>query len=1068
MAYMLVHTGDNGGDNGARYLYVDDEGAFPANYARDTWAGTNGFVGRVVSAKTHDARKSDGALGRFVTPLYEISRIDNPKFSKIFSYTDSWHEVLGDVVDVNLANGGTIFNNPWHLGGMGTYTKSAYLTSSDTTLRYPERSGEGIKAYVDRDTGSRFSLIRYYAWDTYTDYDGGGGVHAWSALNTSIPSYHSTDDKFKWRYEGSSGFSMFNFFNVKYDKNSDAATGTMSQQSDLKFGHLYGSTSDTNYEKRYLVAECGFSRTGYTFDGYKLAGARSGDGNSFSVGDHLTAGRDNASQNTVDVNPDATITMKAQWKANTYRVEFDGNRPGDAEHDVGGSTAGIDATYDAAFTIPSCGYTLRGWTFSSWNTKADGTGTSYSPGASVSNLTTENGATVHLYARWTRNMGGASLTKVDADTSSTTASGDATLAGAKVEIVSACTHDITVNGTTVSPGGVASTVTTNTSGFATTAAKLLPSGFYEARESSPSTGYLLNESWGGRFEVVDDGVIVSLDPVLGRLPEDVSRGSASVQLHDADGMALAQGDATFAGAMLDVVNRSAASVKVGGRMVAPGEVALTLTTDVNGRVSTDARALPYGTYDVVPVSPSRGYVHSSPKATVSVRDDGASLGTDFDETLIRSSLRADKVDSVTGRTVQGDATFEGCALGVRVESAHPVKVHGVDGADHVYQPGDVIPSSVTGLVTGSDAVASCGALLPWADASLVVVEESAPVGYLKGDDSVRVTANGGRAYVVGYDVTHVPDGVSLSADVATISDYVSGTNGTFVSGTKLDSETTVEQGDVSRAGCVLTVTNSSRSIVHVTFDEDGNPHPGRDVAPGALVCRIVTDEDGYSRTGTLPYGTYDVRETVPPVGMHLNTSWEARLVAHEDGVEFPCSVPDDTYRSGVSVRKIDSSFWGDVSGGLPEHTLDLGQGDATFVGAVFEVYNVGLSPTLVDGRTVRPAAHVAFDETLAQAGGSRFLSEVSPSTWIPDDADVALTLTCDANGRCASAVDALPYGTYVIREVKAPEGYVLNPDWGRGTVFAVRHEGKMIDLHTLSVSGHYTNKWDEPIRFDME
>ena len=1062
-AYMLVYVGNNGGAKGGRYLYVDDEGAIPADYEYDTWAGPGGFIGRVVSAKTHDAMANDGRFGNFVCPLYEVTRTDwdtAPDCRSHILYTPSWVEVLNLVVNVNADYGGNLFDYPWHLGGAGSYTKSNYYASAGET-RFPERTGNGIKAYIDRDEGNRFSMIRYYAME------GPGGIHAWSAVNEHEPNYW-TDNQFVWSFEGRSGFPLFNFFNVQYDKNSSAATGTMATQTNLMFAHVYNSSaSDQNYERRYKVANCGFSRTGYTFDGYKLDGARTGNGKKFNVGDVITTGRSNNSENTVDVNPDTTITMKAQWKANTYRVNFNSNKPADAEHNVGGSTAGIDATYDTAFNAPSCGYTLRGWTFAGWNTKADGTGTTYRPGASVSNLTATNGATVTLYARWTRNMGGASLTKIDADTSSTTASGDATLAGAKVEIVSACTHDITVDVKTVRPGEVATTITTNASGAAATASKLLPSGFYTARESSPSTGYLLNSSWGGRFEVVDDGRIVSLDGTLGRLPEDVVRGRVSVNLHDADGMDAAQGDATFAGATLDVVNRSAASVKVGGRMVAPGEVVLTLTTDENGRASTDVRALPYGTYDVVPTSPSRGYTHSSPKATVSVREDGADVGTDFNETLIRSSLRAEKLDAVTGRTVQGDATFEGAAFGVRVESAHAVKIHGVDGADHVYQPGDVIPSSVTGLVTGSDGIASCGALLPWADASLVVVEESAPAGYLKGDDAVRITANGGRAYVSGYDTTHVPGGTSLSADVATISDYASGTNGTFISATKQDAETSGQQGDGTLAGAVLTVTNASRSIVHVTFDEDGNPHPGRNVAPGELVCRIVTNASGYARTGTVPYGSYDVREIVPPVGMHLNTEWEARLQTYEDNAEFTCTVYDQSFRSGVSVRKIDSSFWGDISGGLPEHTLDFGQGDATFAGAVFEVYNVGRAPVLVNGRMIRPATYVTFDETLARAGESRFLSEVSSSTWIPDNADVALTLTCDANGRCASDANALPYGTYVIREVKAPQGYVLNPDWGRGTVFAVRNEGKMIDLHTLSVSGHYTNKWDEPVRFDL-
>lgn len=35
-----------------------------------------------------------------------------------------------------------------------------------------------------------------------------------------------------------------------------------------------------------------------------------------------------------------------------------------------------------------------------WNTKADGSGTAYKDGASVENLSEDNGSTVTLYAQW--------------------------------------------------------------------------------------------------------------------------------------------------------------------------------------------------------------------------------------------------------------------------------------------------------------------------------------------------------------------------------------------------------------------------------------------------------------------------------------------------------------------------------------------------------------------------------------------------------------------------------------------------------------------------------------------
>ncbi len=50
--------------------------------------------------------------------------------------------------------------------------------------------------------------------------------------------------------------------------------------------------------------------------------------------------------------------------------------------------------------IPACGLTLKGYTFQGWNTKADGTGTTYSDGATVTANSVESGAALTLYAQW--------------------------------------------------------------------------------------------------------------------------------------------------------------------------------------------------------------------------------------------------------------------------------------------------------------------------------------------------------------------------------------------------------------------------------------------------------------------------------------------------------------------------------------------------------------------------------------------------------------------------------------------------------------------------------------------
>ena len=97
------------------------------------------------------------------------------------------------------------------------------------------------------------------------------------------------------------------------------------------------------------------------------------------------------------------VTVYAHWQANTYTVSYNMNKPSSASADVSGTVANTNHTYDTASNLSSSKYALNGWTFKNWNTKANGTGTSYEAGQSVKNLTTVDGATVTLYAQWTAN-----------------------------------------------------------------------------------------------------------------------------------------------------------------------------------------------------------------------------------------------------------------------------------------------------------------------------------------------------------------------------------------------------------------------------------------------------------------------------------------------------------------------------------------------------------------------------------------------------------------------------------------------------------------------------------------
>ena len=97
---------------------------------------------------------------------------------------------------------------------------------------------------------------------------------------------------------------------------------------------------------------------------------------------------------TLATKTDLSMVLYANWKINTYTIAYNGNGA------TAGSVASQTATYNTAITISNNAFVKSGYEFTGWNTKADGSGTSYSAAQSVKNLTTANAATVTLYAQW--------------------------------------------------------------------------------------------------------------------------------------------------------------------------------------------------------------------------------------------------------------------------------------------------------------------------------------------------------------------------------------------------------------------------------------------------------------------------------------------------------------------------------------------------------------------------------------------------------------------------------------------------------------------------------------------
>ena len=184
----------------------------------------------------------------------------------------------------------------------------------------------------------------------------------------------------KWHYAGDVTLYVqwtANTYTIKYDGNG--ATG--------------GSTASSNhtYDSAKTLTPNGFVKTGYTFNGWNTQA--NGKGTSYPNKAYV--------KNLTAVN-NSTVTLYAQWKANTYTVTYNSNKPVNASTTISGTMSKDTATYDQNYTTRANGFKLPGYTFVGWNEKADGTGTDWTGYINKPWRWTYT-KNVTLYAQWKAN-----------------------------------------------------------------------------------------------------------------------------------------------------------------------------------------------------------------------------------------------------------------------------------------------------------------------------------------------------------------------------------------------------------------------------------------------------------------------------------------------------------------------------------------------------------------------------------------------------------------------------------------------------------------------------------------
>jgi uncharacterized repeat protein (TIGR02543 family) len=140
--------------------------------------------------------------------------------------------------------------------------------------------------------------------------------------------------------------------------------------------------STYTYDTEGTLAPNGFAKTGYVFLAWNTNDNNSGT--SYAQG---------ASVNNWCSTQDDTVILYATWMPISYTVAYDANGGS-------GSMSSDTHTYNREEYLSANSFARTGYRFTGWSAQANGGGTGYADGVRVSNLSSTQGATVTLYARW--------------------------------------------------------------------------------------------------------------------------------------------------------------------------------------------------------------------------------------------------------------------------------------------------------------------------------------------------------------------------------------------------------------------------------------------------------------------------------------------------------------------------------------------------------------------------------------------------------------------------------------------------------------------------------------------